>query len=78
MCVCVCARESVCVCEWVCELEQGSPTFFTPRTGYGLEKILRTGGGGSLKQVYSFILLSAHVEAASSLVSERYALLMQR
>ncbi len=29
-------------------LNQGSPTFFTPRTGYGLEKILRTGrdGGG--------------------------------
>ncbi len=27
-------------------LNQGSPTFFTRRTGYGLEKILRTGGGG--------------------------------
>ncbi len=54
-------------------LGQGSPTFFTRRTGYGLEKILRTGGGwmGSLKQVYSFILLSAHVEVDSSLVSER-------
>ncbi len=26
---------------------------------------------GSLKQVYSFILLSAHVEVDSSLVSER-------
>ncbi len=54
-------------------IEQGSPTFFTRRTGYGLEKILRTGGGGggcwmgSLKQVYSFILLSAHVEVDSSL-----------
>ncbi len=35
---------------------------------------LRFGGGGwmgSLKQVYSFILLSAHVEVDSSLVSER-------
>ncbi len=27
-------------------LDQGSPTFFTPRTGYGLETILRTGVGG--------------------------------
>ncbi len=49
-------------------LKQGSPTFFTPRTGMG--------GGGvlwmvSLKQVFSFILLSAHVEVDSSLVSER-------
>ncbi len=38
-------------------LEQGSPTFFTPRTGYGLKKV--GGGGGllwmgSLKQVCSF------------------------
>ncbi len=58
-------------------LQQGSPTFLTPRTGYGLEKILRTcgvevgGWMGSLKQVYSFILLSAHVEVDSSLASER-------
>ncbi len=27
-------------------IEQGSPTFFTPRTGYGLEKNLEDQGGG--------------------------------
>ncbi len=56
----------------VCYLDQGSPTFLHRGPVTVWKKSCGPGGGGGwLDGVYSFILLSAHVEVDSSLVSER-------